>query len=344
MNIIVTDLLKELNEPSFRVKQIEEAFYQKGIISAENITTLSKELRAKIIQQGDLLSFTLKNQEISRDGTVKSLFSLKDKNVVETVLMRYESKTGKSRNTVCISSQAGCAMRCSFCATGTMGLKRNLTTEEIVDQVVYFSNFLAKTSERVDNIVFMGMGEPLHNYDNVIGAVKIINEKVGIGARHITVSTCGIVPNILKLADEPYQVNLAISLHSPYDELRSDIMPVNRSFKIGELLDAVKTYIDKTHRRVSFEYIMLGDVNDTVETAEDLGHLLEPLRLVHVNCIPYNPTTAQDGTVKYKQSSNNQIHRFVEKLEDCGVSATIRQNKGRDINGACGQLAGKDKK
>lgn len=341
MNIKVLQLLEEIKEPKFRQKQIEEAFYTKALINIDEITVLSKDLREKIQLQGGLLSFVQKDIQKSSDGTVKCVFRLSDGNVIETVLMRYKMKSGKNRNTVCISSQAGCAMKCNFCATGTLGLKRNLTDMEIIDQVVYFNGYLKETNERVDNIVFMGMGEPLHNYDNVMSAVRIINEKIGIGARHITISTCGIVPNILKLADVPLQVNLAISLHTPYNEQRSEIMPVNRSFKIEELMDAVKIYIEKTNRRVSFEYIMLGGVNDTMETAEDLGHLLEPLKLVHVNCIPYNPTTADDGTVKYKQSSNNQIHRFVEKLKDYGISATIRQNKGRDIDGACGQLAGK---
>lgn len=341
MNTRVLDILKQNNEPAFRVKQLEDAYYSKGIVQAKDITTLSKKLREDIENAGDLLSFQVKDKQTSRDGTIKCLFELTDKNVIESVLMRYKYKSGKTRNTLCISSQAGCAMRCSFCATGTLGLKRNLTADEIIDQVVYFNHLLKEKGDRVDNIVFMGMGETLNNYNNVIESIKIINEKIGIGARHITVSTCGIIPNIVKLAEEPYQVNLAISIHSPYDEQRSEIMPINKAYKIRDLLAAVKTYIEKTNRRVSFEYIMLGGLNDSVETAEDLGHLLEPLRLVHVNCIPYNPTFAEDGAVKYDQSSNNQIHRFVDKLKDIGVSATIRQNKGRDIDGACGQLAAK---
>ena len=345
MNKLVKELLQNLNEPKFRLKQIEEAYYIKSIIDVEDIMVLPKSLREKIKNNGGLISFKLKNKQESKDGTIKCLFELSDKNVVESVLMRYTSKSGKLRNTICISSQAGCAMRCSFCATGTMGLKRNLSADEIADQVVYFNNIIFKkthdSKDKIDNVVFMGMGEPLNNYVNVLGAVQIINEKIGIGSRHITISTCGIIPNILKLAEEPYQVNLAISLHSPYDDQRSNIMPINRSYKIAELLDAVKIYLEKTNRRVSLEYIMLGGQNDSIETAEDLGHLLEPLRLVHVNCIPYNPTLSEDGSIKYAQSSNNQIHRFAQKLEDCGVSATIRQNKGRDIDGACGQLAAK---
>jgi 23S rRNA (adenine2503-C2)-methyltransferase len=389
MNSKIRDLFVTRNEPAFRLKQLEEAVYEKSILDIDQITVLSKNLRDEIKNIGGLLSLNLKDKQISSDGTIKCVFELADKNVIETVLMRYKSKMGKVRNTICISSQAGCAMRCSFCATGTMGLKRNLTCDEIVDQVVFFNNLItyktqitqifkganytkglqdkrveridsneesenmdsrlhgndtdhnSKLTPRIDNIVFMGMGEPLNNYPNVMESVKILNEKVGIGARHITVSTCGIVPNILKLADEPFQVNLAISLHSPYDDQRSSIMPINKSFKVQDLMDAVKVYIEKTNRRVSFEYIMLGGVNDSIETAEDLGHMLEPLRLVHVNCIPYNPTFAEDGAVKYAQTSNNQIHRFVDKLKDIGVSATIRQNKGRDIDGACGQLVSK---
>ncbi|MEI7603778.1 MAG: 23S rRNA (adenine(2503)-C(2))-methyltransferase RlmN [bacterium] len=339
MNSKVVELLKIKNEPSFRIKQIEEAYYKKSLLNAEDITVISKELREDIKKAGGLSSLTLIKKQVSNDGTIKCLFELIDGKQIESVLMKYKTKKGPIRNTLCISSQAGCAMKCSFCATGTLGLKRNLTYDEIVDQVVFFNHNIIEA--RIDNVVFMGMGEPLHNYDNVMKSVSILNEKVGIGARHITISTCGIIPNILKLADEPFQVNLAISLHSPYDDQRSEIMPVNKSFPLPSLIDAVKQYIEKTNRRVSFEYIMLGNFNDSVDAAEDLGHMLEPLRLAHVNLIAYNPTKNDDGTVKYEQSSNNQIHRFADKLQDCGVKITIRHNKGRDIDGACGQLAGK---
>jgi 23S rRNA (adenine2503-C2)-methyltransferase len=239
------------------------------------------------------------------------------------------------RTTVCISSQAGCAFACAFCATGQGGFNRNLTAGEIFEQALFFARTLAERKKRITNVVFMGMGEPFHNYDAVMDAVALLNDPngFGLGHRHITISTVGLVDKIDRFADERLQVNLAISLHAPNDELRSRLMPVNRRFPLAELMAACERYVNKTSRKVFFEYVMLAGVNDSDERARELASLMSG-RLYHVNLIPYN--TTPDGA--YSATDNARIWDFAAILDAAGVPVTVRQNMGRDIAAACGQL------
>ncbi|MFA5936205.1 MAG: 23S rRNA (adenine(2503)-C(2))-methyltransferase RlmN, partial [Patescibacteria group bacterium] len=300
------------------------------------VTPFSKALRDELEKRVPWDSLTPgRVLESSNKDTVKMLFSTHDNKKLETVLMRHEG----GRNTVCISSQVGCAMGCTFCATGTMGLVRNLTSEEIVEQVVHIARLLKKENAHVTNVVFMGMGEPLHNYDEVMKAVRTLNDQDGfcLGARHITISTCGIVPGIQKLTNEPLQVNLAISLHSALDSTRGKIMPVNKAFPVKKLMEAVDAYADKTNRKVFFEYLLLKGVNDTQAEAEAVVRLLEHnKRLFHVNLIKYHDTDLFVGTQKDARTS------FMHKLMRLGMPVTHRVSFGEDIDAACGQLAVND--
>lgn len=326
----------ERKEPAYRLAQAKRAFYVELIGSWDEVSVFGKPLREACAAAVPWNALTPILVQESPDGrTVKTLFACADGKKIEAVLMRHEDE----RNTVCVSSQVGCAMACGFCATGTMGLKRNLTTDEIIEQVIHFGRWLKPKGERVNGIVLMGMGEPMHNYDNVLKALRQLNEPDGfnIGARHMSISTCGIVPGILKLADEDFQVNLAISLHSANDEVRSSIMPVNNAYPIAKLMDAVRTYMQKTNRKVMFEYLLLKGKNDRDEDAKSLAHLLGPdYRLVHVNLIKYHETEAFKGTLR------DERMEFLEKLRALGVPATHRVTFGEDIDAACGQLAVKE--
>lgn len=337
MNVdLLGKVLAEMKQPAFRLAQAKHAYFVELLGGWSEVTPFSKQLREKLEAEIPWFSLTPVNTIESAHGdTVKALLVTADGLKIETVLMRHEG----GRNTVCVSSQIGCAMACTFCATGTMGWKRNLTAEEIVDQVLYFSSWLKSKDAHVTNVVFMGMGEPLSNYDEVMKAVYIMNDADGmrIGARHITISTCGLVPGIRRLAAEPLQINLAISLHSALDATRSKIMPVNKAFPVKKLIDAVDDYAGRTNRKVFFEYLLLKGVNDTKEQAEALVHLLEHnKRLYHVNIIKYHDTemftaTAHEGRIKF-------IH-FLERL---GMPVTQRVSLGEDIDAACGQLAVND--
>jgi 23S rRNA (adenine2503-C2)-methyltransferase len=283
----------------------------------------------------------------ANDGrTRKLLLELSDGRLIETVLMLYPaSPEGRARATVCVSTEAGCAYGCTFCATGQMGFERRLTAGEIVAQALYFARELRERPwtapdgqriDRVTNLVFMGMGEPLHNYDNTLRALRILNmpEGLRIGARHMTVSTVGLVPGILRLADEPLQVNLAISLHAPNNAMRLRTMPVTRKYPIEQVLAAVRTYAQQTGRQVTFEYVLLAGVNDADEQARELALLLAPLKqLGHVNLIPVNKTSAG-----YQPPSGERIRAFRERLRAGGVSSSVRAERGDDIAAACGQL------
>ena len=263
------------------------------------------------------------------EKTAKAIIILKDGLKIESVLMKYSD----SRNTVCVSSQVGCALNCSFCATGKIGFKRNLEVFEIVEQVLFFARYLKKKGEKVTNNVFMGMGEPFLNYENTISAIRILNDKEGfnLGARHISISTAGILEGIKKLAEEKLQVNLAISLHAPDDDLRSKIMPINKTYPIVDVLEAVDNYIKKTKRKVMFEYLMVKDLNDSDVHAQRLSKLMKkPLYLV--NLILYNPTGV------FKPSSSARIKKFKEILRKKGVQVTQRYRFGQNIKAACGQL------
>ncbi|MDD4332835.1 MAG: 23S rRNA (adenine(2503)-C(2))-methyltransferase RlmN [Patescibacteria group bacterium] len=319
--------------PSFRFKQAEEAIY-KNLISNWNESNLPKELKELLSKECPL---EIKAELLkSKDGkTYKALINLEDENAIETVLMRHKD----DRNTVCVSSQVGCALGCDFCATGKSGFKRNLTSGEIIEQVLFFARFLKKEGQAITNVVFMGMGEPLLNYDEVIRAIKIINDKnkFNIGARKISVSTVGIIEGIKKLTKEPLQINLALSLHAPDDKLRNELMPINNKYPLKKILSTIKEYIARTNRKVMIEYLMLENINDYPEQAVQLAELLNNNleSLYFVNLISYNPTGI------YKPSRSERIEKFKENLEKCGVDAIQRYRYGVDIKGACGQLAGK---
>jgi 23S rRNA (adenine2503-C2)-methyltransferase len=317
----------------FRLKQIYRAANKELLAGPPEVTTLTKELRTALEARG--VSFTFVDpvivQRSSDRQTTKGLFRLHDGNEVEAVLMEHYG----SRTTVCISSQAGCAFACAFCSTGQAGFTRNLSATEIFDQARFFARELQSRGKRVTNVVFMGMGEPFHNYDAVMGAVALMNDGqgFGLGHRHITISTVGLVDKIDRFADEGLQVNLAISLHAPNDAVRASIMPVNRRFEMAQLMAACERYVAKTNRKVFFEYVMLEGVNDGDECARELAELMRG-KLYHVNLIPYNATP----DAEFAATSNERIWAFAAVLDRAGIPITVRHNMGRDISAACGQL------
>jgi len=317
----------------YRFRQIYRAATKEFLAGVEDVTTLPKELRSTLAASGlRFLSVDPIVVQRSQDKqTTKGLFRLHDGNEVEAVLMEHYG----DRTTVCISSQAGCAFACAFCSTGQAGFTRNLNATEIFDQALYFARELKTRGKRITNVVFMGMGEPFHNYDAVMSAVALLNDSNGmnLGHRHITISTVGLVDKIDRFADEGVQVNLAISLHAPSDDVRSSIMPVNKKFSTDELLAACERYIAKTHRKVFFEYVMLAGVNDTEACARELARRMRG-HLYHVNLIPYN--TTPDGP--FQGTPDERIWAFAKILDEAGVPTTVRKNMGRDIAAACGQL------
>jgi len=318
---------------NYRLEQLYRAAAKEFIDDLADVTTLPKELRATLAGEGFAFDSVepVVIQKSSDKQTTKGLFALADGAEVEAVLMEHFGE----RNTVCISSQAGCAFACTFCSTGQAGFTRQLEATEIFDQARYFARLLAKQNRRITNIVFMGMGEPFHNYEAVMDAVSLLNDGqgFGLGHRHITISTVGLVPQIERFANEGIQVNLAISLHAPNDEIRSSIMPVNKRWALDELMATVKAYIEKTNRKVFFEYIMLEGVNDRPQDAEELARLMRG-PLYHVNLIPYNSTP--DAALG--SSGDERIRAFAAILEAKGVANTVRVPMGRDIAAACGQL------
>ncbi|MFA6391257.1 MAG: 23S rRNA (adenine(2503)-C(2))-methyltransferase RlmN [Patescibacteria group bacterium] len=317
------------DQPKYRLTQVKDAVFRLLIADWDEATNIPKETRKRLRAECPLEI----NGEIfaSKDSkTTKALITLEDGLQIETVLLIHKD----GRHTVCVSTQVGCPMGCAFCATGKLGLERNLTAGEILDQVLFFSRLLKDKDERVSNIVFMGMGEPFLNYDNVLSAINYLNKDLGIGARRISVSTCGVIYGINKLADLDLQINLAISLHAPNQKLRDQLMPVSNHTPLNKLFEAVDNYIAKTGRRVMFEYLMIKNANDSVELAEQLAELMnKPLYMV--NLIAYNPTDV------FKPSDPRTIAEFKEVLERAGVTVTQRYSFGQDINAACGQLANK---
>jgi 23S rRNA (adenine2503-C2)-methyltransferase len=355
--------LEEHNIERYRATQIYHWVYQKLTPTIESIQALPQELRTLLSEYFFLGTATVKAEQHAKDDrTRKILLTLHDNKLIESVLMLYPSyekgKQGslihnKARATVCVSSQAGCAFGCTFCATGQMGFERHLQTGEIIYQTVHFARELAKMPwkaaellyskpiNHITNIVMMGMGEPLHNYKNVIKALHILNDPRGfnLGARNITLSTVGVVPGIYKLIDEPLQINLAISLHAPTNTLRSSTMPVNKKYPIEDIITACHAYIAKKKRQITFEYVLLAGVNDTIEHAENLANLLTPLhQFAHVNCIPVNVTSAG-----YQPPTPESIHRFRQILQNAHISNSVRAERGDDIAAACGQLKTKEK-
>lgn len=323
------------NQPAYRVEQARQAVLGSLIESWDEAVGLPKELR-RILENGLPLKINAKIYSSPGAESLKALVTFEDGLQVESVLMRHDN-----RNTVCVSSQVGCPMACSFCATGKMGFKRNLTAAEIIEQVVLFGRALKRENQRVTNVVFMGMGEPFLNYENVMAAIKVMNDQKGlnIGGRHISISTCGVIEGIERLIDEPLQVNLAISLHAPNDKLRTRLMPANAKYPIDDIMKAVLRYVKNTNRRVMFEYIMIDGVNDSDECAKELAALIKgrlSLKLAFVNLIRYNPTGI------YGASTPERVKAFKTILMQEDVEATERYRFGREIKAACGQLAAKN--
>ncbi len=326
------DLLTDWGQPTFRAEQLYNWLYEHRVSSFNEMTNLPKALRERLANEATLGTLKLVTEQRSKDGTVKRVYALPDGKMIEAVLMVYED----GRRTTCISTQSGCAMGCVFCATGQMGFTRHLTATEIFEQAMIFARELAAEDERLSNVVLMGMGEPFHNYDASVASVRRIMDDLGIGARHITVSTVGMVPQIRQFADEDWQVQLAISLHAANDQARGDLLPVNKRWNLDELLDACRYYIGKTGRRVTFEWALIHGETDTPEQARELGRLLQGM-LCHVNVIPLNPTAGYEGS----PSEVAATEEFAQILENYGVSATVRVRRGIDIDAGCGQLTTK---
>jgi len=329
------DELKEeflkLGEKAYRAEQVFKWIYVDGVSSFDEMTNLSKELREKLKQEFSMHNFEILKKQESSDGTRKYLFDILDGNAIETVLMEYHH--GKS---ICVSTQVGCKMGCKFCASTGIKFIRDLTAGEIVEQILAVQK---DVNDKISNVVFMGIGEPLDNFENVVSAIAILNNQKGlnIGARHISISTSGIVPKIYELADKNLQCTLSISLHATNNDKRSEMMPVNKKYNIEELIKACRYYIDKTNRRISFEYALAKDSNDNLEDAERLVKLLKGM-LCHVNLIPINKI--ENG--KYTKSTNENIIKFRDYLNSKGIVATIRRELGSDIDAACGQLRRKN--
>lgn len=321
--------LGELGYPKFRAKQVFRWVHKQTVQDFDSMTNLPKELQRELVSKfTNPLPVNLVTTRVSQDGTEKYLFALDDGCTIETVLI-----PDGERQTLCISSQVGCAMNCSFCATGKSGYERNLTAGEIIGQVLWVSNLLRSRDLALSNIVYMGMGEPLANYDAVLKSIRLMNDPDGLhfGARRITISTCGLVPQIKQLAQEDIQVGLAISLHAITNQTRSEIMPINRRYPLEELLPAGDYYTVQTGRRVSYEYALIRDFNDNAGQARELAKLLQG-RLCHVNLIPINPVGAEE------RPSEEAVRLFAEIVAKAGIQVSIRKERGTDIEAACGQL------
>lgn len=314
----------------FRAKQIMKWIYEKRIDDFSKMSDISKDLQSKLSDEFEFTTLKIKDRQISKDGTEKFLFELKDGALVESVMMVFEY--GYS---ACLSSQVGCNMGCTFCASGLLKKQRDLSAGEIVLQALMIQKRLDEIGKRLGNIVVMGTGEPFDNYDNVMKAMSIINSPFGleIGARHISISTCGVVPGIERFSKENLQYNLAISLHASNDELRSRLMPINRAYNLEKLFAALKDYSSLNSRRLTFEYLLLKDINDKEENAIEIKNLLSGLN-AYINLIPYNEVKEND----YHTSSEENALRFYDLLKKNGVAVTLRQKKGDDIDAACGQL------
>ena len=323
----ITDML---GATKFRARQIHNWIYLKSVKEIDEMTDLSIKFREELKQVATVTDIKIKVKQVSSDGTIKYLLEFPDGECVETVLMRFDNRANL---TACVSSQVGCAVNCSFCATGKRGFIRNLSYREIIEQVLTIQR---DTGLKVTNVVFMGQGEPLLNLDNVLKAMEIFNENFQIGARRLTLSTSGIVPQIRKLADLNLQSTLALSLHAPNSEIRKRLMPIENKYNMDELHQALKYYVEKTGRRITIEYLLIKDLNDTVESAKQLATYLKDIKC-NINMIPYNPTEKND----YQRPSNKAIMKFKYLMEHSGKKVTIRLERGADIDAACGQLRGK---
>lgn len=326
----LTEYFASIKQKPFRAKQVFSWLYQKDAYQFDDMSDLSKELRNNLKEEFTFDVLKIKEKQISKDGTIKYLFELLDGSLIESVLMVHDY--GKS---LCVTSQVGCNMKCKFCASGLLNKQRDLTPGEMVAQIIKIQQ---DTEQRISHVVIMGTGEPFDNYDNVMSFVRIINHPHGlaIGARHITISTCGLISGINKYSEEGIQINLAISLHAPNDEIRNKLMPINKVYPMDDLRKAVSDYIDKTNRRVTFEYILLKDINDDIIYARQLAHYLRGLN-AYVNLIPYN-SVDEHG---YQPSLKEQAEIFKGELLRLHINVTMRKEHGRDIDGACGQLRAK---
>lgn len=322
-------LADDLKASRFRARQIHNWIYLKSVSSIDEMTDLSKDFREQLSQIAQVSDVKIKTKQVSKDGTIKYLIEYPDENYVETVLMRFDNRANL---TACVSSQVGCTVNCSFCATGKRGFIRNLTPAEIAEQVLTIQR---DTGLKVTNVVFMGQGEPLLNLDNVLKALEIFNDDFQIGQRRITISTSGIIPGINKLADLELQSTLALSLHAPVSEIRKKIMPIESKYPLNELKKALKNYVDKTGRRITIEYLLVKDLTDTLEMAKQTALFLKDIKC-NINLIPYNPVKGSE----LKKPSNNAVMKFKYILEHSGKKVTVRLERGADIDAACGQLSG----
>lgn len=321
-----------IQESPFRAKQLHNWIYLKSVSDFDDMTDISKSTREKIKELAQITDVKIKHKQVSVDGTVKYLLELPDGNCVETVLMRFDNRANL---TACVSSQVGCACNCKFCATAKLGFIRNLTPREIIEQVLTIQR---DTGLKVTNIVFMGQGEPLLNLDNVLNAIEIFNKDFVIGIRRLTVSTCGIIPQINKLAEMDFQPTLAISLHAPNHVLRQELMPIENKYNLDDLMKALNNYVSDTGRRITIEYTLIKGFNDSVECAKELSKLLIGLK-ANINLIIYNPNEKDD----FEKPSKQAIQKFKYVLEQSGKKVTVRLERGSDIDAACGQLSNKMK-
>ena len=328
------EYLINLGLKPFRAKQIFKWLYEKRVDSFDQMSDISKDLKEQLNKDFIISSFKVVRKQESKDGTVKFLFELNDGALIESVLMVFDYG-----NSACLSSEVGCNMGCSFCASGLLKKQRNLTAGEIVLQALTIQKYLDKDNRRLDNIVVMGTGEPFDNYDNLMKGLSIINSPYGleIGARHISISTCGLVPMIKKFADEKTQYNLAVSLHAANDELRNKLMPINKAYNLASLFEAIDYYESKSNRRITFEYLLIQGVNSNEKDADDLKKLLKG-RNAYLNLIPYNEVKENE----YKSTSPKETLTFYDYLKKRGLSVTLRQKRGDDIDAACGQLRAKE--
>lgn len=330
------ELMLSLDEKKYRATQLFKWIYEKRVTTFDEMTDVSKKFREVLNRDFCIVKPKIFLKQHSQDGTIKLLLELEDGNKIETVLMRYNYG-----NVACVTSEVGCNMGCAFCASGLLKKKRELKVSELVGQILVLDDLLKEegNNERITHVVVMGTGEPFDNYDNVMGFIRVLNHPHGfaIGARHITVSTCGLVPMIEKYANEGIQINLAISLHAPNDEIRNKIMPISRKYPMDELMKAVKYYEQTAGRRVTFEYILLKGVNDSTDNARELARLIKGT-LAYVNLIPYNPV----NEMKYQRSDEKSVHNFMDTLMKLGVNVTVRKEFGTDIDAACGQLRAKN--
>lgn len=326
----IEKITDELHASKFRARQIHNWIYLKSVKNIDEMTDLSVKFREELKAKAKVSDVKIKTKQESTDGTLKYLIEYPDGECVETVLMRFDNRANL---TACVSSQIGCAVNCSFCATGKRGYVRNLSYKEIIEQVLTIQR---DTGLKVTNIVFMGQGEPLLNLENVLKAMDIFNDNFQIGARRLTVSTSGILPGIEKLADNEMQSTLAISLHAPNHEIRRKLMPIENKFDMASLKKSLKKYVEKTGRRITIEYLLIKNLNDSIENAKELADYLSDIKC-NINLIPYNPTEKND----YQRPSNNAVQKFKYLLEHSGKKVTVRLERGADIDAACGQLRGK---